>query len=59
MTELTTEAPMHQRHSVQISWYRYNKLKRDSDFLRALHDVGVDNWEGYSYAAELMDEYED
>lgn len=30
--------------------------EKDSRELRALYAAGVDNWEGYDYALELMDE---
>ena len=32
------------------------ELKRDQDFLNCLAAAGVDNWEGYEYAQELMDD---
>jgi hypothetical protein len=31
-------------------------VQKDSDFLSALRTAGVNNWEGYSYAMELLEE---
>ena len=33
-------------------------LKKRDDFLLALESAGVDNWQGYSYAYEIMDAWE-
>lgn len=32
-----------------------DKLEADSEFLNALRCAGVDNWDGYSYAQEMLD----
>ena len=45
--------------TVTISKKEYNRLVKDSDFLNALHAVGVDNWEGYSLACEDDEESEE
>lgn len=37
----------------------YNELEERSDFLSCLEACGVDNWNGYSDARELMDEEEE
>lgn len=45
-----------------ISKLEYQTLKNDSDFLEALHDLGVDNWQGYSDAWRIIEgelSYED
>ena len=42
---------------VTITQKEYNKLLEDSNFLEALRGVGVDNWEGYSEAFELLEEW--
>ena len=42
--------------TVVVSLAEYNKLARDSEFLSCLRNAGVDNWEGYEYAQEAMDE---
>lgn len=40
---------------VTIPTTLYKKLLEDSEFLDALRAAGVDNWEGYSYAFELLE----
>ena len=32
------------------------EMQEDADFLEALRAAGVDNWNGYDIAMELMDE---
>jgi hypothetical protein len=44
--------------TVTIAKSEYERLVRDSEFLGALEAAGVDNWVGYEYAWELMDEEE-
>lgn len=44
--------------TVTISKKEYDKLVKDSEFLNALKAAGVDNWEGYSYAFELLEDEE-
>lgn len=39
-----------------ISLDEYISLKNDRKTLNALQDAGVDNWEGYSVAIEIMNE---
>ena len=34
---------------------QYDELIKDVKFLKALEQAGVDNWEGYSYAQELLE----
>lgn len=46
MTELT----------VTISKTLYDQLVADSEFLEALKGAGVDNWEGYDYAMESLEQ---
>ncbi len=41
--------------TVTISKTAYGDLVNDQKFLRALEAAGVDNWEGYDYAQELVD----
>lgn len=36
-----------------------DKLEVDSNWLCCLNNAGVDNWEGYEYAQELLEEQED
>ena len=42
--------------TVTISKEEYEELVADSEFLNALMTAGVDNWEGYSFAQDMMDE---
>lgn len=39
---------------VTITQKEYNSLVEDSEFLQALREAGVDNWEGYSMAFEFL-----
>jgi hypothetical protein len=34
----------------------YHRLLADSDWLRCLQFAGVDNWEGYDYAKDLLND---
>lgn len=40
---------------ITISQEEYDKLLEDSEFLNALLMAGVDNWEGYSIALEMLE----
>ena len=40
--------------TITISREEYEKLSACRDKLYALEAAGVDNWEGYSYALEIM-----
>lgn len=42
---------------ITIDLDEYEQLLADSRFLNALKAAGVDNWEGYSDAHNLMDDY--
>ena len=42
--------------SITITKKQYDQLMRDSAWLAALEEAGVDNWSGISYAYELYDE---
>lgn len=44
--------------TVTISKEEYKSLLEDRKWLAALKSAGVDNWEGYDYACELMNEDE-
>jgi hypothetical protein len=44
--------------NITISKAEYESLLEDSKKLTALKNAGVDNWEGYDYAMELMREME-
>jgi hypothetical protein len=40
--------------TITIPMQEYKDLQRDSAFLLALEDAGVDNWEGYDIACETF-----
>lgn len=42
--------------TITISKEEYESLLEDRDMLLALQGAGVDNWEGYDYAIELLGE---
>lgn len=44
------------KDAITISQERYNELIKDSDFLEALRAAGVDNWEGYDIAIDMLNE---
>lgn len=44
------------KETVTITKEEYESLKEDQLWLQCLENAGVDNWEGYDYARELMDE---
>lgn len=44
--------------TVTISKKEYESLLEDRKWRIALENAGVDNWEGYDYACELMNENE-
>lgn len=45
--------------TVTISKEEYESLKEDALWLQCLENAGVDNWEGYDYARELLNEEND
>ncbi len=40
--------------TITISKEEYEELLEDAKFMRALEAAGVDNWEGYEYAQDLL-----
>lgn len=50
---------MKKEESVNITLEEYKQLKQDSLKLEALEGAGVDNWEGYDDAMEMMEDVED
>lgn len=50
---------MSETKTVTISADQYEQLLEDSSWLSALRAAGVDNWEGYDYAMELLREWEE
>lgn len=51
VTELRTN------ESVMVSKKMYDSLVEDVRFLRCLEQAGVDNWEGFSHAHEILAEW--
>lgn len=41
--------------TVTIPLSVYNDLLMDQRFLRALQAAGVDNWDGYEFAQDILD----
>lgn len=41
---------------IEIDKAEYEELLSDQKFLNALRAAGVDNWDGYDVAQEMMDE---
>ncbi len=48
-----------ERETITITKKEYEKLKDDSKWLSCLEAAGVDNWEGYDFARELLDDDDD
>ena len=47
-----------EKHHIEETTFLINEIKKlseDSKFLLALRHAGVDNWEGYSYAQDLLE----
>ena len=44
--------------TITISKEEYESLLEDQKLLQCLQDAGVDNWEGYDYAMEMMEDME-
>ena len=40
--------------TITISKKEYEQLQKDQWFLQCLQGAGVDNWEGYDYAIEML-----
>ena len=47
------------KETVIISKKEYENLLERAEMLDALECAGVDNWEGYSYAMEMLEEWQD
>lgn len=50
---------MDDENKVEISAEELEQLQADSRKLAALEEAGVDNWEGYGYAMEILSGMED
>ena len=44
---------------VTITKEEYDRLLHSDAFLTALQAAGVDNWAGYAYAQEILEEFND
>jgi hypothetical protein len=44
---------------IQLTEAEYNKLTDARDKLQALEAAGVDNWDGYDYAMEILNDEEE
>lgn len=44
---------------IQMTEAEYRKLVEARDKLQALEAAGVDNWEGYDYAMEILNDEEE
>jgi hypothetical protein len=50
---------MNKQDTVSISRSKYEELIRRSNKLEALEQAGVDNWDGYEDAMDLLEEWQD
>ena len=44
---------------ITITKKKYEELSEDSRFLRALRAAGVDNWDGYGIAFDILKEWDE
>lgn len=44
--------------TVTITMSEYEELLEDSRFLSALEAAGIDNWEGYDYAKDILRDWD-
>ena len=51
---MTTEYVKPEKEMITITKEEYNNLLKNSKFLNHLYAFGVDEWEGYSSAREIM-----
>lgn len=45
--------------TITIPYSEYKALQESDDILTKLYAAGVDNWEGYSFAFEDEEDYDD
>jgi hypothetical protein len=50
---------MNTAEMMSIPLKEYKELKEDSKMLLVLQEAGVDNWDGYRYALEALEEMSD
>ncbi|MGG1339073.1 hypothetical protein ABE244_00500 [Bacillus toyonensis] len=58
MEQVLKETVENDEKTVTISRAEYLELLEDSEFLSCLQAAGVDNWDGYGYAWEMMESEE-
>ncbi|WP_170954446.1 hypothetical protein [Bacillus thuringiensis] len=58
MEQVLEETVENAEKTVTISRAEYLELLEDSEFLSCLQAAGVDNWDGYGYAWEMMESEE-
>lgn len=56
MTDNNEEVVPENSEYVTITQEEYNRLLKDTELLGALQSAGVDNWDGYDYAIELLNQ---
>jgi hypothetical protein len=44
------------KETVTIEKERYEELLQTEKFMTALQAAGVDNWDGYDYAVDMLDD---
>lgn len=47
------------KEMVEISVEEYNELLEAYQWLQALEDAGVDNWSGYDFAVETLEQWKE
>jgi len=47
---------MDKEQTIEITKKEYESLLKDSQLVLALQAAGVDNWDGYDYAIEYLEE---
>jgi hypothetical protein len=57
--DFTDRDPEKNEDTVTISQEKYDELIEDSNFLNALRAAGVDNWDGYENAQDIIKEWND
>ena len=53
------KVPEQSLKTVTITLQEYLELKRDADMLEALNKAGVDNWEGFDDALDMVEKVYD
>lgn len=56
MPQADDQLPLPLPATVTVPKADYDELVADSAFLACLQAAGVDNWEGYDFAREMLDD---